>query len=117
MAYRIATSVTRVAGCISDDALEDNNLEDGTFDGEALALPEEGILTSVPAELRAAPDPTLKRTNRIFRIWVVLYGVVGAQTGWLLRPFIGNPDAAFTFFRERSGNIFEAIWRALIELM
>ncbi len=26
-----------------------------------------------------------------FRCWVVLFGLVGAQMGWVLRPFIGDP--------------------------
>lgn len=32
--------------------------------------------------------------------WVVLYAFVGIQMGWLLRPFIGSPHAAPSFFRD-----------------
>ncbi|QOV88913.1 hypothetical protein [Humisphaera borealis] len=45
----------------------------------------------------------------IFKIWILVFGLVGAQMGWVLRPFIGNPNAPFTFFRERESNFFEAV--------
>ncbi len=32
--------------------------------------------------------------------WVTLYAFVGIQMGWVLRPFIGQPDTAVGFFRE-----------------
>lgn len=44
-----------------------------------------------------------------FNIWVLLYALVGAQMGWLLRPFIGSPTLPFAWFRPRSGNFFQAI--------
>ena len=28
-----------------------------------------------------------------FRVWLVIYGLVGAQMGWVLRPFIGAPGS------------------------
>lgn len=31
--------------------------------------------------------------------WAVLYSFVGIQMGWMLRPFIGDPDIAVSFFR------------------
>ncbi len=52
-------------------------------------------------------------SRRIFAIWVLIYGVVGAQMGWILRPFIGTPDMEFTLFRQRESNFFEAFFRAL----
>ena len=32
--------------------------------------------------------------------WLTLYTFVGIQMGWTLRPFIGSPGAAVTFFRQ-----------------
>lgn len=49
-------------------------------------------------------------------MWVVIYALVGAQMGWLLRPFIGSPDMPFTWFRERSGNVFQALGAHLLTL-
>lgn len=46
----------------------------------------------------------------IFYIWVLIYGLVGAQMGWILRPFIGNPSGPFQWFRPRDGNFFQAVF-------
>jgi hypothetical protein len=54
--------------------------------------------------------------NAIFRIWVVIFGLVGAQMGWLLRPFIGSPNMPFAWFRPRSGNFFQAFGGAVESL-
>lgn len=49
------------------------------------------------------------------RVWLVMYTFVGIQMGWVLRPFIGQPDRPVTFFREDAwGNayvvILETVW-------
>jgi hypothetical protein len=49
----------------------------------------------------------------VFRIWVIVFGLVGAQMGWVLRPFIGNPDLPFTWFRGRESNFFLAVLQTL----
>lgn len=35
----------------------------------------------------------------LLRTWLVLYIFVGIQLGWLLRPFVGQPDTPVQFFR------------------
>lgn len=52
----------------------------------------------------------------VFRCWALVFGLVGAQMGWVLRPFIGNPKLPFTWFRPRDSNFFEAILNALRDL-
>jgi hypothetical protein len=37
--------------------------------------------------------------------------------GWVLRPFIGDPNTPFTLFRERQSNFFEAVLRSLGDLL
>lgn len=56
-----------------------------------------------------------RRARRIFRVWLVIYVVVGAQMGWILRPFIGNPQLPFQAFRSRWSNIFEFLLRMLTD--
>jgi len=56
------------------------------------------------------------RVRIIFRIWVVVFGLVGAQMSWVLRPFIGDPHKGFTFFRPRDSNFFAAVFDALHKL-
>lgn len=51
------------------------------------------------------------------RVWVVVYGLVGAQMAWVLRPFIGTPDAPFSWFRQRESNFFQAVFGHLGDLL
>jgi hypothetical protein len=82
--------------------------------------PDPGLYRSAPGvrERAASGDPARRETAglRIFRVWLVAYAVVGAQMGWLLRPFIGNPAVAFTWFRPREGSFFLAVVSHLIGL-
>jgi hypothetical protein len=45
---------------------------------------------------------SLHTRRLIFTIWVVLYGFVGSQMAWVLRPFIGQPDRSFILFSLRT---------------
>jgi hypothetical protein len=55
------------------------------------------------------------RTN-ILRFWLCLYGFVGSQLGWTLRPFFGTPGQ-FELFRQREGSFFSAVWDSLLNLL
>ncbi len=57
-----------------------------------------------------------RHVQAVFACWTVLFGLVGAQMGWVLRPFIGSPDLPFSWFRERESNFFEAVSKALAVL-
>ena len=60
---------------------------------------------------------TLGRPTRVvFGCWMAVFALVGAQMGWVLRPFIGSPDMKFEWFRERRSNFFEAVVNALERL-
>ena len=49
----------------------------------------------------------------IFRIWLFVFMLVGAQMAYVLRPFIGHPSRPFEWFRHREGNFFQAVWELL----
>jgi hypothetical protein len=53
----------------------------------------------------------------IFAIWVVLYGFVGSQMAWVLRPFIGQPDKGFILFSHSGGNIYTDVIESLRTLL
>ena len=55
--------------------------------------------------------------NKILRGWLFLYGFVGSQLGWTLRPFFGTPTAPFTLFREREGNFYLSIFQSLAHIL
>ena len=58
------------------------------------------------------------RHRSVMRTWLFVYAFVGIQMGWVLRPFVGAPDARPTFFREGAwGNAYvevaETVWQAV----
>jgi len=69
----------------------------------------------------ADPPPTARRlgqdrASRILRNWIYIYGAVGAQMAWILRPFVGSPDLPFTLFRDRESNFFLGVLESIRQL-
>jgi len=58
-----------------------------------------------------------RHVKNVFRCWVVVFALVGAQMSWVLRPFVGSPNLPFEWFRARESNFFEAVWRAALNLL
>lgn len=59
-----------------------------------------------------------KQAIRILKIWILIFGFVGTQMAWSLRPFVGSPGLEFEFFREnRTGNFYEAIYTSAKSLV
>jgi len=58
-------------------------------------------------------DPALSGNGRLMAGWMLLFGLVGMQGAWMLRPFIGHPNQDFVAFRHLDGNIFEDLARDL----
>jgi hypothetical protein len=60
--------------------------------------------------LRRFYEPLIKRNPQhrlLLRAWLVIYAFVGIQMAWVLRPFIGYPDAPTQFFRQDAwGNAY-----------
>jgi hypothetical protein len=52
----------------------------------------------------------------VFRVWILVFGLVGAQMSWVLRPFLGHPGTEFALLRARESNFFEAVLSALSHL-
>lgn len=77
----------------------------GTYHGSARLQREQAI-----AHRRATAD-------FILLVWVTIYALVGAQMGWVLRPFIGSPDMPFEFVRGRSGSFFNGALGSLARLL
>ena len=47
---------------------------------------------------------------------MLVFGLVGAQMSWVLRPFIGAPGMPFEWLRPRESNFFEAVYYAIRSL-
>ncbi len=55
-----------------------------------------------------------KMRRRLLQGWVVLYGLVGSQLGWTLRPFFGAEGEPFQIFRpEIDGNFYAQVVRSI----
>lgn len=81
--------------------------------------PAEGTAEEPKTTPAARPLTRLARPDlgqRVFQVWLVVYGIVGAQMGWILRPFIGNPDQPFSLFRDRDGSFFGAVFEQFFNL-
>ena len=59
----------------------------------------------------------MTNVRRVFSCWIVIFGLVGAQMAWVLRPFIGNPGSPFQWFRERGSNFFASVLESLAALL
>jgi hypothetical protein len=66
-----------------------------------------------PSDEFAGPSPN----TVVFFVWMVLFGLVGMQMSWLLRPFIGSPELPFAWFRPRDGSFFEAVFGSVRQLL
>ena len=59
-----------------------------------------------------------KRAVDILRVWILVFGFVGTQMAWSLRPFIGDPDSPFEIFRKgRDGNFYTAVAHSATDLI
>ena len=82
------------------------------LESEVPSHAEARLFGMTPPPLPKPRDPG----RRVFMIWIVTYMIVGAQMGWILRPFIGSPNTPFSLLRPRGSNFFEALWHTLHRL-
>lgn len=58
------------------------------------------------------------RHRLMLRLWLGLYVFVGIEMGWVLRPFIGNPDQPVELFRTDSlGNAYVEVGRMIVDAL
>ena len=48
----------------------------------------------------------VKNRYKLITGWLFLFGFVGSQLGWTLRPFVGTPVEPFALFREIESNFY-----------
>ena len=58
-----------------------------------------------------------KARRNVVRLWIVVYGFVGSQMAWTLRPFIGAPSMKFELFRQLGGNFYTNIFASIGEIL
>ena len=68
-------------------------------------------ITTPAAQALAVAEQPVSMT--LLYLWVVLYGFVGTQLAWTLRPFFGDPGLPFELFRNIEGNFYVNIVQTL----
>lgn len=53
----------------------------------------------------------------LFILWIVLYGFVGSQMAWTLRPFMGAPSEPFQIVRQTGGNFYTNVIQSVNDLL
>ncbi len=73
----------------------------------AIVLPRQAVAP--------APAPTQHKpaSMTLLYIWIALFGFVGTQLAWTLRPFFGSPDEPFEVFRNIEGTFYADIFRTI----
>ncbi|WP_433346731.1 hypothetical protein [Micromonospora sp. CA-111912] len=73
-----------------------------------------------PAQYRHWPEPAARRpaaerpaSMTLLYVWILLFGFVGTQLAWTLRPFFGSPGEGFALFRSIEGNFYAEIIRTI----
>ncbi|MGI5245793.1 hypothetical protein [Dactylosporangium sp. CA-139066] len=70
--------------------------------------------------MREAPHPAPQlapgerpASMTLLNVWILLFGFVGTQLAWTLRPFVGSPGEPFEIFRKIEGNFYVEIVKAI----
>jgi len=88
---------------------------------EPVVTPPPPLAPNVPPPLvpvaMPVKDETTQQINRVFRVWIVIYALVGCQMAWVLRPFILSPTSEFGWFRARYANFFTDVGQTLWNLI
>jgi hypothetical protein len=65
------------------------------------------------------PETPARPTANItlLQCWLLLYGLVGTQLGWTLRPFFGDPALPFQMFHTIEGHFVGGVFDALVRVL
>lgn len=72
-----------------------------------------GLLRLIGGYVRLCGAESGRRLRLPLLFYILVFGCVGSQMAWVLRPFIGSPSLGFELFRNLDGNIFAHVLRML----
>ena len=75
------------------------------------------FLSQGMAVIAAAGKEGARARRNVVRLWVLIYGFVGSQMAWTLRPLIGAPSMKFELFRQLGGNFYGNVLVSLGEML
>jgi hypothetical protein len=67
----------------------------------------------LPPRPMPVPRPQRQASMGLLYVWIVVFGFVGTQLAWTLRPFFGSPGEPFQIFRHIEGNFYVDVVRTL----
>jgi len=76
-----------------------------------------GFLSQGMRIVSAAGEEGMRARRWVMWLWVIVYGFVGSQMAWTLRPFIGAPSMKFELFRQLGGNFYTNIFASIGEIL
>jgi hypothetical protein len=96
---------------------------DASSNGQPVAAPQQrlspigldGSPLGAPRPARPVQQST-PPTMTLLYVWIFLFGFVGTQLAWTLRPFFGSPGMKFSLYRDIDGNFYAEIFRTLSHL-
>jgi hypothetical protein len=94
-------------------AQSDGSLVAAQGAGGVAVLPMAPAAPSLVIRPALAPPPPRPASMTLLYIWILLFGFVGTQLAWTLRPFFGSPDEPFQVFRHLEGTFYEDIFRTI----
>jgi hypothetical protein len=74
----------------------------------------QGTAKTVASQPAAGERPA---SMTLLYIWILLFGFVGTQLAWTLRPFFGSPGQPFELFRNINGTFYSDIFQTLGSLL
>lgn len=104
---RISQSMQRAdAAARREEFLVHQDQGSDPVDGDEPETPQPSALDRIEGNVLG------RHVKAVFVCWVIVFGLVGAQLGWVLRPFLGDPSMEFAWFRPRESNFFEGVLQA-----
>ena len=70
-----------------------------------------------PSRLASPVEGQRSASMTLLNIWILLFGFVGTQLAWTLRPFFGSPGMPFELFRSIDGTFYGDIIRTIGHLL
>jgi hypothetical protein len=67
----------------------------------------------LPARTMRSEPVSTPPSMTLLYVWILLFGFVGTQLAWTLRPFFGSPGMKFSLYREIDGNFYAEIFRTI----
>jgi hypothetical protein len=70
----------------------------------------------LPMRQPARPAASTPPSMTLLYIWILLFGFVGTQLAWTLRPFFGSPGMKFSLYRDIDGNFYSEIFHTIARI-